>query len=101
MGLQVPVLGEFFVANIAFKWLLIGVGSDVNLEASTSLILFPTKLANMGFFTRMDQNVGGQVALGDKRLVAAFIGTVEWSLTCMDAHVCLKITCLFELLHAC
>lgn len=58
VGLQVAVLGEPLVANGAFEWLFICMSPNMDFEAATSLILFPTILANMGFFAGMDQDVG-------------------------------------------
>jgi len=54
VGFQVAALGEFLKTNMAFIWLVICMGADVNLEAISPLVLFPTKLTSIGFFSRMN-----------------------------------------------
>ena len=100
VGFQVAVLGECFMAYSALKWLLIGVGTNVNLETSTSLILLPTILTLMGLLSRMNQNVSGQVSFGDERLTATLMWAIVRSLAGMDAQVSLQITCFLKLKHA-
>ena len=71
----------------------------MNFQPARPRVLFAADSAFVGFFTRVDELVGLQVALRDERFAASIERAHEWSVAGMSPHVRLetaRVTKLFD-----